>query len=149
MYREVRGLSAGNIDIASVEGSPPKLIEQIRFEPEIIQKTLEKYEARIVKSPVEHALIISTAGEVYHCNGDAHGIPLRYFEQLKDKLIGAHVTHNPPPNALENENTFSDEDFKNYKRFKMARLRGIDEKFLYELNKNSLENEFIGYDLEV
>ena len=155
MYKEIgekepkhpRGLSAGNIDIKTTEGSPPKLIERIEFTPAIIQKTLERYEAQIVDAPIEHAIIITRAGEVYHCNGDIHGIPLSYFEQMRRELEGAHVTHNHPPTALENENTFSDDDFRRFQQFKMARLHGIDEKFLYELNRNAKDNELAGYSL--
>ena len=140
-----RGLAAGNIDITTTQGNAPHLIERIKFEPAVIQRTLEKYEAQIVKAPVEHAIIITKTGEIYHCNGDVHGIPLRYFEKLD--LAEAHVTHNHPPNALENENTFSDDDYDNFKNFKMARLHGIDEKFLYELNRNAKDNELAGYSL--
>ena len=147
MYREVeppklRGLSAGNIDIKTTEGSPPKVIERIKIEPAVIQKTLENYEAQIVKAPVEHAIIITRTGEVYHCNGDVHGIPLDYFEQLGSRLEGAHVTHNHPPNAKENDHTFSNDDFGNFEFFKMARLRGVDAKYFYELNRQPVETVF-------
>mgnify|MGYP002623756584 CR=1 FL=1 len=154
MYREVkgeekkpRGLAAGNIDTKTSEGSPPKLIERIEFTPAVIQKTLEHYEARIVNAPVEHAIIITRSGAVYHCNGDAHGIPKNYFEQIRRELEGAHVTHNHPRGAKENDNTFSNDDFDNFIYFKMARLRGIDEKFLYELNRNAKDNELAGHSL--
>ena len=155
MYREVRekkptrprGLAAGNIDSTTTEGTPPRIIERIEFTPQIIQKTLERYEAQIVKAPVEHAIIITPTGEVYHCNGDVHGIPKSYFEQMRRELEGAHITHNHPPGAEENENTFSDEDFKLFKGFKLARLRGIDEKFIYELNRNAKDNDLAGYGL--
>ena len=106
---------------------------------------MERYEAQIVKAPAEHAIIITKSGEVYHCAGDVHGIPLKYFEQIREKLIGAHVTHNHPLVA-ENEHTFSDDDFRLFTGFKLARLRGVDSKFLYELNKNSLDNELAGRD---
>ena len=143
-----RGLAAGNIDSTTTESSPPKLIGKLKdMTPAIIQKTLEHYEAQIVRAPVEHAIIITISGEIYHCNGDVHEIPFEYFMRLADKLVGAHVTHNHPPGAKENDNTFSDDDFKRFVGFKMARLRGIDEKFIYELNLNAQDNEFYGHDL--
>lgn len=154
MYNEVaapkkpRGLAAGNIDTTTTEGSPPKLIGKLESVTEAaIQKTLEHYEKQIIKATVEHAVIITAIGEIYHCNGDIHEIPFEYFTRLADKLVGAHVTHNHPPGAEENENTFSDDDFKRFVSFKMARLRGIDEKFIYELNLNEQDNEFYGHDL--
>ena len=104
MYREVgdpkkparpRGLAAGNIDSMTTEGTPPRIIERIEFTPQVIQKTLERYEAQIVKAPVEHAIIIT---------------PADYFARLGNKLNGAQITHNHPPGAEENEHTFSDEE---------------------------------------
>ena len=100
-----------------------------------------------MQSAYEHAVIITSKGEVLHCSGDEHGIPKAYFYQIQDKLKGAHVTHNHPKGALENDNTFSDDDFNNFKYFKMARLRGIDERFVYELNRNAEDNELAGHDL--
>ena len=150
-YDEVgtrKGLGAGNINSLTAAGSPPKLIDKIEnMTPATIKKTLEHYESQIVNAPVEHALIITASGEVYHCNGDVHGIPLNYFEQMRHKLEGAHVTHNHPPLALENEHTFSDDDFRRFLQFKMAQLRGIEEKFLYELNRNAKDNALAGYNL--
>ena len=136
------GLAAGNINLTSTQGSPPKLIGKLEsVTASAIQKTLEHYEAQIVHAPIEHAIIITKSGEVYHCNGDVHGIPPSYFKQMRSKLEGAHVTHNHPPLALENDHTFSNDDFSNFEFFKMARLRGIDEKYLYELNRQPIEAE--------
>ena len=130
-----RGLAAGNIDITSTESSSPKLIDKLeKVTPTIIQKTLEYYEAQIVKAPVEHAIIITAKGEVWHISGDVHGFPKGCFDQLKKELEDAYVTHNHP--LGENDNTFSNDDFSNFEFFKMAILRGIDEKFVYELNRN-------------
>jgi len=145
MYREqrTRGLAAGNIDTLTTVGSPPKLIDTLKdMTPATIRKTLEYYEAQIVTAPIEHAIIITTTGEIYHCNGDVHGIPFEYFAQLSNKLEDAYVTHNHPPGAKENDNTFSTDDMNRYLEFKMAILRGIDEKFIYELNRNSDDLDF-------
>ena len=156
MYREIgdkkpnkpRGLAVGNIDSTTTEGNPPKLIGKLEdMTPVTIKTTLEHYEAQIVNAPIEHAVIITRTGEIYHCNGDVHGIPKSYFEQMRHELEGAHITHNHPPGAKENDNTFSNDDFNNFNYFKMARLRGIDEKFLYELNRNAKDNELARYSL--
>lgn len=144
--KKPRGLSAGNIDSTTTEGSPPKLIGKLEnMTPALIQKTLERYEKQIVTAPVEHAIIITRTGEIYHCNGDLHGIPKRYFEKMQ--LESSHITHNHPPLALENEHTFSDDDFKLFTDFKLARLRGVDEKFIYELNRNAQDNALAKYNL--
>ena len=148
MARSNVGLAAGNINLTSTQGSPPKLIGKLEsVTASAIQKMLEHYEAQIVHAPIEHAIIITRRGEIYHCSGDVHGLPYSYFEQLRTELEGAHVTHNHPPDAEENDYTFSNDDIGNFEYFKMARLRGIDERFVYELNRNPKDNELAGYDL--
>ena len=52
------------------------------------------------------------------------------------------MTHNHPPGALENDHTFSNDDLSNFEFFKMARLRGIDAKYLYELNRHPAKSAF-------
>lgn len=116
------GLAAGSIDVTAVACTPPKIVD----------------------ASVEHAVIIIKNGNIYHCNGDVHGIPKVYFDNMASELEGAHITHNHPIGADENEHTFSDDDIKLFKRFNLARLRGIDGKFLFELNRNETNNELAG-----
>ena len=150
IYREVkpstfRGLAAGNIDIATTQGSAPKLIDTLKdMTPATIKKTLEYYEAQIVAAPIEHAIIITAAGEVYHCTGDLN--TLDTIVELGEKLRGAYITHNHPVGS-DNEYTFSGDDERFFIKYKPAILRGIDEKFLYELNRNAAENEFAKYEM--
>ena len=54
------------------------------------------------------------------------------IEELGEKLIGAIVTHNHPKGS-DNEYSFSDADLRLFLEYKLGRLRGIDEKFIYEL----------------
>ena len=98
-----------------------------------VKQVLGWFEAAAVTAPVENALIITTAGEIYHCTGDLN--TLDSIVELGDKLHGATVTHNHPLSSA-NEYSFSDDDFKLFKNFGLARLRGIDERFVYELNRN-------------
>ena len=141
-------MPTGNINTTTTKKHPPELIGKLEVvTPAAIQKMLERYEAQIIRAPVEHAIIITSAGDVLHCNGDVHGIPIHWFKQIAAQLEGATVTHNHPPGADENDHTFSDDDFKLFKNFGLARLRGIDEKFIYELNRNPSENELAEYTL--
>ena len=137
MYKEVkpstfRGLAAGNIDIATTQGSPPKLIDTLKdMTPATIKKTLEYYEAQIVAAPIEHAIIITAAGEVYHCTGDLN--TLDTIVELGEKLRGAYITHNHPVGS-DNEYYFSVDDKALFIGFRLSILRGIGEKFIYEFN---------------
>ena len=140
-----RGLAAGNIDSMTTEGSPPKLIDRLKeVTPATIRKTLEQYEAQIVTAPVENAIIITAAGEIYHCTGDLN--TLDSIVELGEKLRGAYITHNHPVGSV-NEYTFGGDDRMFFVRFAPLCLRGIDEKFLYELNRNAAENEFAKYEM--
>ena len=129
------GLAAGNINLTVTQGTPPKLIGKLEnVTANAIQKTLEHYEAQIVTAPVEHAVIITRRGDIYHCSGDLNTLPT--IEELGDELYGAIVTHNHPVGS-DNEYTFSESDCRLFTRFNLEQLRGIDERFIYELNRNS------------
>lgn len=134
-----KGLAAGNIPYVNQSGTPPKLIG---YTPDIredtVRRTLERYEKIIVKSKVENAVIITVKGEIYHCTGDLEGVPSPFFEQLGEKLNNAVVTHNHPIGS-SNEYSFSAKDRRLFSDFKLAKLRGVDEKFIYEFDRNSRE----------
>ncbi len=137
-----RGLAAGKTISVNANGSPPKLIGRLPdLERATIQKTLEHFEKQIVQKSVEHAIIITARGDVYHCSGGLNGIKMKYFEQLRKELNGAIVTHNHPVGS-DNEYTFSRDDISLFEAFNLEKLRGIDEKFVYELNRNAYDLDF-------
>ncbi len=128
------GLAAGNVNLTVTQGTPPKLIGKLEnVTPAAIQKTLEYYEAKIVNAPIENGIIITTTGEIYHCTGDLNTLPT--IVELGEKLRGAYVTHNHPVGSV-NEYSFSEDDRSLFNKFELNRLRGIDERFVYELNRN-------------
>ena len=98
-----------------------------------VKQVLGWFEAAAVTAPVENALIITTAGEIYHCTGDLN--TLDSIVELGDKLRGSIVTHNHPLGSA-NEYSFSDSDLKLFKDYELAVLRGVDERFAYEFNRN-------------
>ena len=61
-------------------------------------------------------------------------------------MYGAYVTHNHPVGSV-NDYTFSELDENLFVKFKLVLLRGIDERFIYELNRNTVDNELAGHDL--
>ena len=129
-----RGLAAGNKISFSSANVPPRILGKIaNLTPELAKATLEHFEPYIAEMSVENAIIVTVKGEVYHCAGDLNGIPLKYFDELGEKLNGATMTHNHPIGS-DNEYTFSNDDISLFKRFKLARLRGVDERFVYEID---------------
>ncbi len=99
----------------------------------LIMPTLKYFEKQIVTREVENAVIITSSNEVYHCSGDKNNISS--ILELGDKLKGAYVTHNHPIGSA-NEYSFSKLDIELFIKYKLSVLRGIDEKFIYELNRN-------------
>lgn len=129
-----RGLAAGNKIYFNEGGKSPYLIGAIDAkEPVVIKQVLEWAESSIVTAPIENAIIITRTGDIYHCTGGLN--TLDSIVELGDKLNGAIVTHNHPVGSV-NEYTFSKSDRELFNNFNLARLRGVDEYFTYELNRD-------------
>ena len=141
MYREVkdeekkpRGLAAGNAIYFNEGGKSPYKIGAIDFNDAAqVKQVLDWTEARIVTAPVENAIIITRTGDIYHCTGGLNS--LETIEELGERLIGSIVTHNHPLGS-DNGYSFSFKDRMLFTNYKLARLRGIDERFIYEMNRN-------------
>lgn len=129
-----KGLGAGDKIFMNVEGTPPKLIGKLpNLEKPTIEKTLAYFENQIADATIENGFIFTTEGEIYHCTGHLNGLPT--IEYLGEKLKGAVVTHNHPVGSA-NEHSFSELDKTLFMDFHLSRLRGIDDKFVYEFNRN-------------
>ena len=92
------------------------------------------FENQIIEEPIEHAIIFTKKGRAYHCVGDENNVNLKVDKD--DSLEGAIVTHNHPSGNPYNEYSFSREDITCFMREKLAILRGVDKKYVYELNRN-------------
>ena len=127
------GLAAGASNKGPVpEHDPPTRID-VLVDGTDRREVLLKHEKMIADEPIENAIVVTRDGEVYRCYGTVDGV---YPEvDLGDKLIGADVTHNHPPGS-NNEYSFSDQDIDLFGDYRLNSLRGIDEKFSYELNHN-------------
>ncbi|MBE8951520.1 MAG: hypothetical protein SR1Q7_00040 [Quinella sp. 1Q7] len=130
------GLLAGDKASAlGASGISPYYMGSIDFKDAAqIKRVLDYYEPLIVKELVENAIIITRSGDIYHCTGTLNDLDT--IVELGDKLRGAIVTHNHPIGS-DNDYSFSLKDRYLFENYKLARLRGIDEKFIYELNRNS------------
>ena len=92
------------------------------------------FENQIVNASIENAVIFTATGDIYHCTGKLDGIG--EIEKLGDKLKGSIVTHNHPISA-EGDYSFSRDDQILFRDFELARLRGIDDRYLYEFDRDS------------
>ena len=113
---------AGNAINLEVGGKSPYLVGAINPKSTAqVKQAVDWFESNAVTAPVENAIIITAAG---------------------DKLRGATVTHNHPFGS-DNDYSFSEADRNLFGKFKLACLRGVDETFTYEMNRNPgfLDNE--------
>ena len=132
------GLAAGKSSAGGIsEHKNPKLLETVDFrDSQKVKSVLEKYEAEILSDTVENAIVVTKSGKVYRCYGTLNGVYPNV--DLGDELREAIVTHNHPK-ASNNEWSFSDDDIKLFMDYNLAVLRGIDEKYVYELTRNAGE----------
>lgn len=126
------GLSAGQTNNRIPEHEPPAFIREI-VDGEDRREVLLAYESQIADEAVENAVVITKDGRIYQCFGTLNGVYPGY--DLGEELNGADVTHNHPIGS-RNEYTFSSNDVRLFEDYKLNTLRGIDERYVYELNHN-------------
>ena len=113
------------------------ILENINVnDPQIVKATIERYERQIVTHSVENAIVIAKSGTVFQVVGELNGVDDVW--KLGDNLRGATVLHNHPIGSV-NEYSFGNDDLNFFIDAKLAVLRGIDEKFIYELTRNANE----------
>ncbi len=131
-FKLPEGLAAA--DNTKYSGSTNTIIKLGKLtDSSLIKSTLEYFENQIINSNVENAIVITALNDVYYCVGDKNNITS--ILELGDKLNGAHVTHNHPLNS-DNGYSFSNKDLNLFIEYELKILRGIDEKFVYELTRN-------------
>lgn len=131
------GLAADNSGRDDTGPGQAELVKTVDFsDKKQVQLTLESYEKEIVKQDFETAVIVTNFGEVYRVDGTAGRV---HPEVLGEKLRGAHVTHNHP--ISETEFSFSDDDLTFFDTYQLQVLRGIDVKYIYELNRSGKLDE--------
>lgn len=130
--------SSGNPNMdENIDRDPPKYLGSLEnMSDNVIKSTLKKYEKEIVNYDKESAIVVTTVGQIFQCFGTKNNVYL--IDDMGDALKGASVTHNHPLGS-ENEYSFSNEDIKIFMDYDLKILRGIDEKYVYELSRNKTE----------
>lgn len=127
------GLGANNTTNTLDKHPKPKLLGNINIKnTKEIDKVLNDYEKIIKNDTIENAIVITKRGEVYQCFGNANNVWVDV--DLGKKLNGAIITHNHPKD--ETYFGFSEQDINIFEKFNLKKLRGVDYKFTYELNRN-------------
>lgn len=100
---------------------------------DMVKSTLEEYEKQIAESSVENAVIITKDGLIWKCTGSKDFIALG--SETGIALDGAYVTHNHPVGS-PNEYSFSRYDISFFMGNGLKILRGVDERYVYELTRD-------------
>ena len=142
----LHGLSADDGDSIVQKHKPPILLKTIDFKNEKeINKTLLQFEKEAVYEKIETACIITSNGNVYKCFGTNKSVYPDY--DLGDELYGAIVSHNHP--IEETDFSFSNNDINLFMEFDLIKLRGCDEKYVYEITRNNLELDELPDDWQI
>ncbi len=132
----IKGLAAGDKKQGIMpQHEPPVELGKVDYsDTNVVKSVLQEVEKQIVDMPIENAVVVLSDGTVWQCFGDLNGV---YPDiDLQGKLEGACITHNHPPGSV-NEYSFSDADIQLFVENNLKILRGIDEYFIYELNRNA------------
>lgn len=130
--------SSENLDgEENLEHNPPKYLGSLEnISVNMVESTLKKYEKQIVNYDKESAIVVTAAGQIFQCFGGKNNISLE--TDMGDALKGASVTHNHPIGSV-NEYSFSNDDINLFMDYDLKVLRGIDEKYVYELTRDALK----------
>lgn len=122
--------------------SEPVYVDKVALDK--VDETLEKYEKEMVKLDHETAIIITKEGKVFSVVGEEGSV---YFRNVgEDALNGATVTHNHP--AKLTRYSFSKFDLGELMDLRLKRIRGIDNKFIYEIITDE-NTKFVDYQVIV
>lgn len=145
-YDMVGSLSSGSVGgEENPKHDEPKYLGSLdNVSYDMVKSTLKKYEPKIAEYDNESAIVVTAAGLVFQCFGTKNKV----FPDadLGEELIGASVTHNHPVGS-GNEYSFSDKDIQLFLDNDLEILRGVDERYIYELTtdpSNIDENVFLG-----
>lgn len=129
--------SKGNDSSAIPKHDKPVLLGKVDFSDyDVVLSKLKEYESEIGNSSIENAVVICRDGDIVQCFGALNGV---YPDaDLGEKIMGAAITHNHPAES-DNEYSFSNSDVQMFIDYELEVLRGIDEKYIYELTRNAKE----------
>lgn len=131
-----KGLAANSEKFGNIpEHEKPIKLGRVDFSnKDMVLSEIMKYEKVIVDSPIENAVVVKKDGTIIRCFGVLNGV---YPDiDLGEDLAGAYVTHNHPVGS-NNEYSFSNADIQLFINSNLSVLRGIDNKYIYELTRSA------------
>lgn len=132
--KKINGIiRANNENIDDKLNSKITLVEKISdLSDENKVNTLRKYEEKIVNKNVENAVVIGKNGDTYLVESKSSNSV--YIKDLGEEILkDSYMTHNHP--EKETYFSFSSYDISEFMETDMKKLRGIDYKYIYEIEK--------------
>lgn len=131
-FKKTVGLNSN--DNITLENHPkPKLLTTLDdLSKKNIEKVLKDYEKEIKDDKIENAIVITKEGKVYQCFGNETNVWPDV--DLGDEIIGSSITHNH--SKEETNYSFSPADINLFDKYNLGKLRGVDDKYIYELDRN-------------
>lgn len=131
---EINGIIKANND--SVEDKLKSKVTLVEKIPDLSNEnkinTLKKYEEKIVNEDVENSVVIDKKGNTYLIKSNSSNSV--YIKGLGEEILkDSYMTHNHPMN--ETRYSFSGYDISEFMSTNMQLLRGIDYKYIYEIEK--------------
>lgn len=115
----IHGLSNGNIEY-KVNYAMVAREQGVSYNDyEGIERLFNKFCENHKDDNIEHALVVTMDGEVYHCKGKKGAVDIAV---LGPKLQGAKVIHNHPDDGDIYGDCFSEEDFVAFFNHRLKRL---------------------------
>ena len=108
----------------------PKLVETVDFGKTTADEVARRYERQIADEPVEHAIVITSGGEVWESVGDTRFVSITAQDL---DLSGSTVTHNHVAMDGVDSSAPSDVDFNTFKDSGIAELRCVYRWYTYSI----------------
>lgn len=138
-YNEVaKGLRVGQYFFGVEDHEPPRYIGKIDpANADEVNRALASFETENRAAAYENALVITRDGHIYECHGTEQSV---YPDaDLGEWIRGAVITHNHP--ATYTEYSFSRSDCRLFEKYGLRILRGVDERYIYELTRLNVETD--------
>ena len=118
----IRGLASGKIEYSDNHVTVVREPNIAYNDDEGIKKLFNKFCDDYKDKDIEHALVVTMDGEVYHCKGKKGAVDITV---LGPKLQGAKVIHNHPDDGDVYGDCFSLADLSTFFKYKIKRLEVI------------------------
>ena len=129
----IQGLASGKIEYSDNHVTVVREPNIAYNDDKAVEACFQKFCIDYAKADIEHAIVITKDGEVYHLTGDSYSVDISV---LGEKLNGAKVIHNHPDSKEFYGDCFSVEDFSAFFKHSIHRLEFVSGLGRYSIEYN-------------